>query len=57
MDYLSIIESLEAGEVPEEALRIVDAMKRISNIISAPDSLPGTFNEIVAVITELEEME
>lgn len=57
MDYLSIIEALESGEVPEEAIKIVDAMRRISNLISSPDTLPGTFDKIVNVITEMEDGE
>jgi hypothetical protein len=57
MDYLSIIEALESGEVPEEAIKIVDAMRRISNLISSPGTLPDTFNKIVNVISEMEDGE
>ena len=55
MDYQRIIEDLEDVEIAGDAIKVIEAMKKVSEALQYSNTLESMLNRITTIITELEE--
>ena len=55
MDYERIIEDLEDVEIAGDAIKVIEAMKKVSEALQYSNNLESMMNRITTIVTELEE--
>ena len=55
MDYERIIEDLEDVEIAGDAIKVIEAMKKVSEALQYSNNLESMLNRITTIVTELEE--